>query len=98
MSNGMYQIVFWCTIHQTLPEILNVKLNCFSNFIEIPLLHGCSPVNLVHIFRTPFPTSEGLLLSCYSECSWKTCTVKFVFNKAVHVRPTTSNYTVNEDF
>ena len=25
-----------------------------SNFIEIALPHGCSPVNLLHIFRTPF--------------------------------------------
>ena len=25
-----------------------------SNFIEITLRHGCSPVNLLHIFRTPF--------------------------------------------
>ena len=35
-----------------------------SNFIEIALRHGCSPVNLLHILRTPFPksTSEGLLL------------------------------------
>ena len=24
------------------------------NFIEIPLRHGCSPVNLLHIFRIPF--------------------------------------------
>ena len=24
------------------------------NFIEIALRHGCSPVNLLHIFRTPF--------------------------------------------
>ena len=24
------------------------------NFIEITLWHGCSPVNLLHIFRTPF--------------------------------------------
>ena len=37
-----------------------------SNFIEIALRHGCSPVNLLQIFRTPFPknTSEGLLLNC----------------------------------
>ena len=38
------------------------------NFIKITLRHGCSPVNLLHIFRTPFPrnTSEWLLmyLSC----------------------------------
>ena len=35
-----------------------------SNFIEITLRHGCSPVNLLHIFRTSFPknTSGGLLL------------------------------------
>ena len=36
-----------------------------SNFIEIALRHGCSPVNLLHIFRTLFPrnTSGRLLLS-----------------------------------
>ena len=35
-----------------------------SNFIEIALRHGCSPVNLLHIFRTCFPrnTSVWLLL------------------------------------
>ena len=25
------------------------------NFIEIVLLHGCSPVNLLYIFRMPLP-------------------------------------------
>ena len=37
----------------------------FSNFIEIALQHGCSPLNLLHISRTPFPknTSGGLLLT-----------------------------------
>ena len=36
-----------------------------NNFIEITLRHGCSPVNLLHIFRPPFPknTSGGLLLN-----------------------------------
>ena len=36
----------------------------YCNFIETALRHGCSPVNLLHIFRTPFPknTSVGLLL------------------------------------
>ena len=36
-----------------------------SNFIEITLRHGCSPVNLLHIFRTLFPknTSGWLLLN-----------------------------------
>ena len=31
---------------------ISIKLQ--SNFIEITLRHGCSPVNLLHIFRTPF--------------------------------------------
>ena len=30
-----------------------IKLLC--NFIEIALQHGFSPVNLLHIFKTPFP-------------------------------------------
>ena len=35
-----------------------------GNFIEIALRYGCSPINLLHIFKIPFPknTSEGLLL------------------------------------
>ena len=36
-------------------------------FIEITFRHGCSPVNLLHIFRTSFPsnTSGWLLLNRY---------------------------------
>ena len=37
------------------------KLTC--NFIEIARWHGCSPVNLLDIFRTPFPNNtSGQLL------------------------------------
>ena len=39
---------------------ISVKLLC--NFIEIALRHGCSPVNLLHTFRTPFPETSGWLL------------------------------------
>ena len=41
-----------------------ISIKLLSNFTEIALWHGCSPVNLLHIFRTPFPknTSGGLLL------------------------------------
>ena len=31
---------------------ISIKLLC--NFIEITLWHGCSPLSLLHIFRTPF--------------------------------------------
>ena len=42
-----------------------VALQC--NFIDIALRHGCSPVNLLRIFRTPSPknTSERLLLTVF---------------------------------
>ena len=45
-----------------MPKCDSIKLLC--NFIEITLRHGCSPVNLLHISRTPFlkNTSEWLLL------------------------------------
>ena len=34
-----------------------------GNFIYITRRHGCSPVNLLHIFRTPFPKNiSGWLL------------------------------------
>ena len=45
-----------------------VEHPCWSvicNFIEMTLQHGCSPVNLLHIFRIPFlkNTSGRLLLN-----------------------------------
>ena len=44
-------------------SVISIKLLC--NFIEITLRHGCSPVNLLHIFRAPFTknTSGRLLLN-----------------------------------
>ena len=41
------------------------KVALQSNFIEIILRHGCSHVNLLHIFRTSFPknTSGRVLMS-----------------------------------
>ena len=39
-------------------------INLLCGFIEIALRHGCSPVNLLHVFNTPFSknTSGRLLL------------------------------------
>ena len=41
----------------------SMKLHC--NFIDITLRQGCSPVNLLHVFRTLFPmnTSGRLILT-----------------------------------
>ena len=49
------------------------------NFIEITIGHGCSPVNLLHIFRTPFPKNppERLLLIGEHVCQ------NLLFNRVV---------------
>ena len=39
-----------------------ISINLQSEFIGIILRHGCSPVNLLHIFRPPFPESLFWLL------------------------------------
>ena len=36
-------------------SVISIKLFC--NFTKITFQHGCSPVNLQHIFRTHFPNS-----------------------------------------
>ena len=38
-------------------SVISIKLQ--NNFIEIALRHGCSPVNLLYIFRTSFPRNTS---------------------------------------
>ena len=64
-------------------SVISIKLLC--NFIEITLWHGCSPVNLLHIFKTPFlkNTSERLLLLFGTAHGWgglKTLCLKSVIH------------------
>ena len=48
-----------------LQETTHAEVWFQSNFIEIALRHGCSPVNLLHIFRTPFPMNRSGWLLLY---------------------------------
>ena len=66
-------------------SVTSIKLQ--SNFIEITPHHGFAPVNLLHVFRTPFPkdTSEGLLLKStvfviMYQCVQKWCFVVLIAN------------------
>ena len=47
----------------------NLKKICKFDLVKIALLHVCSPVNLLHIFRTAFPKniSGWLFLSNFSQ-------------------------------
>ena len=62
LRKGVMKICSKFTGEHPCRSVISIKLLC--NFIEIALRHGCSSVNLLHIFRTPFPrnTSERLLL------------------------------------
>ena len=62
LRNGVLKICRKFTGEHSCQSAISIKLPC--NFIEVALRHGCSPVNLLHIFRSPFPknTSGRLLL------------------------------------
>ena len=80
VEKGVRKICSKFTIeHPCRSEIL-IKLLC--NFIEITLRHGCSSVNLRHIFRTPFlkNTSGWLLLK--KSVYLKSVSVFFYFTQA----------------
>ena len=72
---------FWkCTANLRRTTMLKCDLNKVAlQFIEIAFWHGCSPVRLLHIFRTPFSkyTSAWLLLDrirvVYSWIDWVQC-------------------------
>ena len=70
-------IISFC--HHCIAIISMPSLHCYhgfhtiiaklqSNFIKMALRHGCSHINLLHIFRTPFfrNTSRRLLLKIYT--------------------------------
>ena len=58
LGKGVPKICIKFTGEHPCRSVNSIKLLC--NFIAIALQHGCSPVNLLHFFRIPFPknTSE----------------------------------------
>ena len=52
LEKGVLKICTKFTGEHACRSAISIKL--LSNFIEITVQHGCSPVNFLHIFRTPF--------------------------------------------
>ena len=52
LGKGVLKICSKFTWEHPCRSVISIKLQ--SNFIEITLRHGCSLVNLIHIFRTTF--------------------------------------------
>ena len=69
-------------------SVISIKLQ--RNFIEITLRLGRSPVNLLHIFRTPFPKNISWWLLLYLVCTYFGGNVGFrcswIFRSSVHKR------------
>ena len=64
LRKGVLKICCKFTGEHPCRNVISIKLQ--SSFIEIALRHGCSPVNLLHLFRTTFPRStSGWLLLCH---------------------------------
>ena len=51
LGKGVPKICIKFTGEHSCRNAISIK----KNFIEIALRHGFSPVNLLHIFRSPFP-------------------------------------------
>ena len=47
----------------------NLSVSKIWKLIQITLQYGCSPANVLHMFKTPFPnnTSGGQLLNFFSQ-------------------------------
>ena len=63
LGTGVLKICSKFTGEHPCRSVISTKLLC--SVVEIAHRHGCSPVNVLHIFRTPFPknTSGRLLLT-----------------------------------
>ena len=70
LEKGVLKICSKYTGEYPCRSVISIKLQ--SNFIEITLRHGCSHVNLQHIFRTSFTknTSGWLLVSPYDDMAF----------------------------
>ena len=75
-SENMQQI---CRRH---PCCSVISINLQSNFIEITLRHGCSPGNLLCIFRRSFTkNTSGWLLVVVSLCLLSVCGIYLHFSE-----------------
>ena len=72
--------------------------NVASNFIGITLRHGCSPANLLHIFRTPLlkNTSGWLLLTTLTRhlCSCSLTQINYGENRCGYFWLSTKNVVI----
>ena len=76
----IYILKIYCKFTGEHPCRKAISIKWQSNFIEIKLRHGCSPVNLLHIFRASFlnNTSRRLFLKIIEKTpkQWQISTIE----------------------
>ena len=86
LERGVLKICSRFTGERPCRRLISIKLLC--SFIEITLQHGCSPVNLQHIFRTPF-TSEDITamvgISVITQLFWMTNSLVKMFSLVLQI-------------
>ena len=73
LGKGVLEICSKLTVEHPCRSVISMKL--LFSFIEVALRHGCSPVNLLDIFRTPFTKNNSgrLFLNIFSNGKNLTC-------------------------
>ena len=64
LGKGVLKIFSKFTAEHPCQSMISIQLLC--NLTENELCHWCSPVNLLHIFRKPFPM-DGCFLELFSK-------------------------------
>ena len=86
LEKGVLKICSRFTGERPCRRLISIKLLC--SFTEITLQHGCFPVNLPHIFRTPF-TSEDITvmvgISVITQLFWMTNSLVKMFSLVLQI-------------
>ena len=93
LGKGVLKIYSKITAEHPFQKVFSIELLC--NFIEITLRHGCSPVNWLHIFRTPYyrNISGGLPLEIYCK-GYKKYDYYFMYQKLISSEAAIENYSI----
>ena len=91
LRKGILNICSKSTGEHPCRSVISIKLQ--SIFIENTLRHGCSHVDLLHIFRTPFPknSSGWLLLNIITKIFFTTRTSHWITASSVKLRTLPEN-------
>ena len=85
LEKGVLKICSKFTEEHPYRSAISIKLQ--SNFIEMTIRHGCSPVNLLHISKTSFlkNTSRRLLLEFATKNKFKQETLHVLTIEMIYV-------------